>query len=396
MKWAVGLNAEQQAAISASSHAALIAGPGTGKTRTLLAKTLQLIEDESATAGRIRLVNFTNAGVRDLKRKVRADSAYASISQDQITTFHSLALRSLLSVESRAIPSPLVILDDWEELHFIDRLVNAELSLGDVRKARRLREDYNARWCQATTDVTKWLNNERRSFERFYRVSQEALQFLTRGELTFVWWNHLHATPGARPEELGVTYSHLLVDEYQDLNECEHEILRMLTKVGVTVFAVGDPNQSIYESMRHAHPEFCAAFPTRVAGGTLHILDQSFRCPATVLEAGAALLDHRQGIPDPRKASPGGEVRLLRFVDDNGEVSGLAQLARSQVSNVPRRRVLVAVPTRSVAAAFAKELRVCHGITILFEATLGAAEASSSSRRGRARGEGSTFPTLRR
>ena len=357
MAWTDGLNSQQRCAIDARTHVALIAGPGTGKTRTLLGKALQLVEDELATAAEIRLVNFTNAGVRDLKRKILTDSSYSRLSHQQVSTFHSMAFRSLLAVEARDIPRPVVVLDDWEERMFIDRLVNAELGLRDVRKAKKLRDDYNARWCQAAEDVDAWMNDERRRFEQVYRSSQDALRFVTRGELTFLWWKHLRANPGASTAELRIPYLYLLVDEYQDLNECEHEILRMLAAVGVTIFAVGDPNQSIYEIMRHAHPEFCANFPARLGAGELHVLDESYRCPEMVLRAGIALLSDRKGIPDPRRAKTTGEVAILRFPDDTGEVSGLAQLARHELARTPESRVLVAVPTRNLARPFVAELR---------------------------------------
>ena len=356
MAWTDGTNSEQRSAISALGHVAVIAGPGTGKTRTLLGKALQLIEDEVATVAEVRLVNFTNAGVRDLKRKILSGTTYGRLSTQQVSTFHSMAFRSLLAVESRDIPRPVVVLDDWEERMFIDRLVNAELDLRDVRRAKKLRDDYNARWCQAAEDVDAWMNDERRKFEQFYRKSQDALRFVTRGELTFLWWKYLHANPGASAGELQLSYRYLLVDEYQDLNECEHEILRMLAQAGATIFAVGDPNQSIYEIMRHAHPEFCANFPTRLGSGELYVLDESYRCPEMVLRAGVALLGRREGIPDPRKAKSRGEAAILRFPDDTGEVSGLAQLARHEVARTPECRVLIAVPTRNLAKPFVAEL----------------------------------------
>ncbi len=356
MVWTDGTNPEQRLAIEAPGHVAVIAGPGTGKTRTLLGKALQLIEDEVATVADVRLVNFTNAGVRDLKRKIVSDSAYGRLSTQQVSTFHSMAFRSLIAVESRDIPRPVAVLDDWEERMFIDRLVNAELDLRDVRRAKKLRDDYNARWCQAAEDVDAWMNHERRRFEQFYRKSQDALRFVTRGELTFLWWKYLHANPGASASELRFPYRYLLVDEYQDLNECEHEILRMLARAGATIFAVGDPNQSIYEIMRHAHPEFCANFPARLGAGKLHVLDESYRCPEMVLRAGVALLGDRAGIPDPRKAKRKGEAAILRFPEDTGEVSGLAQLAKYELARNPECRVLIAVPTRNLAKPFVAEL----------------------------------------
>jgi superfamily I DNA/RNA helicase len=358
MPWFDGLNAEQRRAIeSAASNVAVIAGPGTGKTRALLHKGLQLIEEEVARSNRIRIVNFTNAGVHDLRRKLVSDPRYSAIEPRSATTFHSLALRTLFQVRATSIPRPFVVLDDWEEETFVDLLAKREIGLPNITRARHLREDYNSRWCIASETADEWLSEgDRHRYEAVYNLAKELLGFTTRGELTFLWWRYLRANPDASHAELAFPWTHLLVDEYQDLNECEHEILQRLGATGVEVFAVGDPNQSIYESMRHAHPELCWTFPDRVPQGELHILQQSYRCPAAVLRLGQALMDNAQGVPDPSLARVEGEGHILSFASDSGERSGVARLAAHLLRCHPQSRVLVAVATRSLGSAFVQEL----------------------------------------
>jgi superfamily I DNA/RNA helicase len=358
MAWLDNLNTEQRGAIEDTiQNVALIAGPGTGKTRTLLRKALQLIEEEVAQANNVRIVNFTRAGVYDLRRKLVSDSRYLAIDPRSATTFHSLALRTLFEVRSTAIPSPFVVLDDWEERTFVDQLAKHEMGIGDIRRARRLREDYNSRWCVASESADEWLSaGKRRRYEAVYNLARELLGFATRGELTFLWWRYLGANPEAGNTELAFPWTHLLVDEYQDLNECEHEILQRLASAGVHVFAVGDPNQSIYSMMRHAHPELCWEFPQRVSPGDLHVLQQSYRCPASVLRLGQALLNSAEGVPDPTLAQSEGEANILSFPSDSGERSGIARLAQHLLERHPESRVLVAVATKSLGKAFMKEL----------------------------------------
>lgn len=358
LSWSNSLNDEQRGAVESTiQNVALIAGPGTGKTRTLLNKALQLIEEEVAPADRVRIVNFTNAGVFDLRRKLVSDPTYSRIDARSATTFHSLALRILFAVRSAAIPKPFVVLDDWEERTFVDQLAKHEMALRDIRRARRLREDYNSRWCIASESADEWLSEgDRRQYEAVYNLAKDLLGFATRGELTFLWWRYLRANPKASHTELAFPWTHLLVDEYQDLNECEHEILERLGSAGVHVFAVGDPNQSIYETMRHAHPELCWEFPKRVSPGELHVLKQSYRCPASVLRLGQALLDNAEGVPDPNLAQSEGETHILSFPSDSGERSGLARLARHLLKHHPDSRVLVAVATRSLGKAFVEAL----------------------------------------
>ena len=357
MSWYDNLNELQRTAVASTSpNVAVIAGAGTGKTRTLVGKALQLIQEEVAPPDRVRIVTFTRAGVYDLRKKVASDPAYSAIRPESASTFHSLALQTLRKAGAPSLASPLVVLDDWEEETFIDQLAKLRLGIKDIRIAERRRKDYNSRWCIASDTADQWLSEgDRRQYEAVYNLAKDLLGFTTRGELTFLWWRYLRANPAARHVDLAFPWTHLLVDEYQDLNECEHDILQYLARAGVSVFAVGDPNQSIYETMRHAHPEFCWEFRKRVAPGELHVLRQSYRCPSEILLLGQALLGSAPGVPDPSLARSKGEAHMLWFPVDTAERSGLARFAEHLLCRYPESRVLLAVPTRSLGHGFVAE-----------------------------------------
>lgn len=358
MAWSDIVNSQQRASIEASGHCSVVAGPGTGKTRTLLARAVQLIEDEVAPAAAIRIVNFTNAGVRDLQRKVLEVEDYDAVSHQNITTFHSLALRVLRVVNATTVPSPLLILDDWEERTFIDRFATDRLDLKNIRNATSMRIDYNSRWCMARVEIDDWLaEKSRRQYEGVYQEAKELLGFTTRGELTFLWWRYLRSLPGKPDaESVGFRADFLLVDEYQDLNECEHEVLERLAEAGMIIFAVGDPNQCIYETLRHAHPQFCWDFPQRLPDAELHVLERSYRCPKAVLRYASALLGDNDGLPDIESSRVEGEAHVLSFPAHDGEASGLALLAKHLIDKDPSARVLFAVPTKAMASIFEVQL----------------------------------------
>lgn len=99
MAWQDTLNELQKAAIaSQSTNQAVVAGPGTGKTKTIIHKALQLIEEENTQSDKLRIVNFTNAGVFDLRKRISIDPTYSAVDPNTATTFHSLALRVLRAV----------------------------------------------------------------------------------------------------------------------------------------------------------------------------------------------------------------------------------------------------------------------------------------------------------
>ena len=177
MTWRETANEQQIAAIGSDwKNTCVIAGPGTGKTRTLLVKAVQLIEEEVATSDRIRIVNFTRQGIADLRSKIATEQNYAAISEDNVSTFHSLALRALTRVAGTAVQRPLVILDDWEESRFIDEFTKSVLGLKNVTIAANIRRDYNARWCIASEDIDEWHSeHSRRQYEEVYRILKDVL-----------------------------------------------------------------------------------------------------------------------------------------------------------------------------------------------------------------------------
>lgn len=363
MSWTDGVSPEQQSVIrDPIENVAVVAGPGTGKTRTLLHKALYLIEEKSVSPGLLRIVNFTNTGVRDLKKRVKAEPIYSAIDPDSITTFHSLALRFLRSTHDRSVPSPVVVLDDWEEKAFIDQLAKLKLQLQNIIRAEKMRNDYNSRWCIASEEVDSWLAmQDRGRYEAVYRLAKSLLGFTTRGELTYLWWRSLRASPGTTHADLGFPWTHLLVDEYQDLNECEHGILELLAKSGVRIFSVGDPNQSIYESMRHAHPQFCWTYAERVVPGVVRELNCSHRCPSELLRAAEAvrwtpLLGTSQGVPATSECSVSGQLRIVAFPTEGEEAQGFAAVAQRLLRQYPRCRILLAVPTRNIMTRFISEM----------------------------------------
>ena len=354
MAWSEGLNDEQRDAITSEYlNGCVIAGPGTGKTRTLLRKALQLVQEQEVPAHRLRIVNFTNAGVSDLINSVQSNEEYRVIDTETITTFHSLALRALTRTGARSVPKPLVILDDWEERTFVDEFAKSRLQLKNINQAKKIRDDYNARWCIASEDASEWLSEgTRMKFEEVYRSAKDVLGFTAQGELTFLWWRYLRSITNHDEFSLGVDADYILVDEYQDLNECEHEILQILAENGIGIFAVGDPNQSIYETMRHAHPEFCWDFRTKIAPAEITVLDRSYRCSKSVLNFGRALMGSVDGIPDPRYAKQEGEAKILFFPRGDAEMNGIVLLTESLLN--PDSTLLIAVPSRRIAADFAK------------------------------------------
>lgn len=316
------------------------------------------------------IASFANASVDDLAQTLATKVEFAPARGVRLSTFHSLALRSL--VRMTAGHPTVFIADDWEEENLIDRQLQISLGLKTIVKARKARRDYDARWCQ-TTDPSDWLDqNNRRDFQRAFDAVKGSFGFTTRGELTYLWWRRLANEPGASNNDLAVDFEHVLVDEYRDLNECEHEILELLAKRGVDVFVVGDPNQSIYSSMRHAHPELCESFADRFADSGTVTLNETYRCPDAVLEQARILMEGTpgyEGVPTISHREVRGEVTFVNFADETAEATGVAFVVNQMANTLPATEsILVIAPNRRIGAMISSQLTAL-GLTHAWKAS---------------------------
>ena len=340
---------QRQAIESARPNCVTVAGPGTGKSKVLLWRAQHLVANRGVTPSDIVLVSFTNASVRDLRRTLESEE-FAGAKGIRIATFHSLALRSLLRMSSG--PSYVFIADDWEEANLIDPFLKRALGLKRVTTATKRRRDYNARWCQATESPTEWLSQrERQEFQRAFLVAKNVFDFTTKGELTYRWWLRLSSERDGTRRDLAIDFRQILVDEYQDLNECEHQILEMLARHGCGVFAVGDPNQSIYETMRHAHPPLCLSFAQRFSESDSVALNETYRCSRAILDAAAALMANEPAaveVPTISHREVEGTFGPVNYADETAEASGVVAVAARLARQDPPPRILVLVPAKQV------------------------------------------------
>lgn len=103
------------------SHARLLAGPGTGKTKTLTRRVLSLILQHNADPESILLLTFTRLAAAQLKDEIKKVLEPLGKTIPQVSTLHSFALRQILYNSSRidTLPRPIRIADDWEERYII-------------------------------------------------------------------------------------------------------------------------------------------------------------------------------------------------------------------------------------------------------------------------------------
>ena len=330
MAWHEGLlDSQRKAAQHAGSHARLLAGPGTGKTLTLTRHIWFLITELKIPPESIVALTFTRAAARELRQRVANSLGQSNL--PRISTLHSFALRQLNKNEGiiTSLPQPLRIADDWEERNIILEDLKSLIGLRNVVDARELLHQLSSDWESLIADEDSW---EQRypnpKFLAAWREHRKIYGYTLRSELVYQLKKNLETRGDF---ELESPIHHLVVDEYQDLNKCDISIVKRLADRDCELFIAGDDDQSIY-GFRKAHPDGIRHFPKEYNTVTDINLEICMRCDRKILDIGLFVAQQDYERIDkaihPGASVKEGEVKLLRFKNQNEEARGIADLCK--------------------------------------------------------------------
>ena len=302
VSWLNDLNPQQRAAVMHSGGPLLVvAGAGTGKTKTLAYRVAYLIS-QGIDPARILLLTFTRRAAVEMLERASTIVARGALTTGRVWggTFHSIAHRLLrLYADAVGISRDFTVLDqgDAENLvHIIrhemglhekekrfprkgtclavySRCVNSGDDLKDV-----LQRDFP--WCDG------W-ETELRSLFKQYVVRKQERSVLDYDDLLLYWMTLLEN--GRLAEEIGGRFDHILVDEYQDTNVVQARILLGMRKTCRDIMVVGDDAQSIYR-FRGATVRNMLDFSTQFPGATIVKLEQNYRSVTPILDTANLLI----------------------------------------------------------------------------------------------------------
>lgn len=311
-------------------HARVLAGPGTGKSATLVALLDQLVGQQPAP--RIKLLTFTRAATAELAKKV---SDHPDAAAERPSTVHSFSISVLLrNPGTGGFPEPLRIADKWEDGEIVHPSLARRIDVRVTRLDNLIRE-MAANWESLRPEENARVDPaERARFTGAWGEHRQVYGYTLLAELPYAL---LHALQD-HPDLDGVDFDLLIVDEYQDLNSCDLALLHCIAERGCSIIGAGDDDQSIY-SFRRAAPEGIRRFPEDYPGCANYPLSVTQRCARRIIEWATYVI---QGDPDrPRDrpclhcadGSPPGEVALLAFPGDVTEATGVADLVRHLIDD---------------------------------------------------------------
>jgi DNA helicase-2/ATP-dependent DNA helicase PcrA len=331
IEYAKELNEQQLAVVMAGEGPLLvIAGAGSGKTRTLTYRVARLIES-GVHPSQILLLTFTNKAAREMTRRVEALLAGEP---RRITggTFHhvgNLVLRRYADLVG--YPGNFTILDREDAKELMDEVAARFHSSDEYVKFPK---------GDVLLDVYSYARNTDRTLEKVlaerYPVYQEIqdpfiqachryaarkreLHLMDFDDLLVLWRDLLAKHPEVR-EAQAAQWKHILVDEYQDTNRMQSEIVERIAGERGNLMVVGDDSQSIY-SFRGANFTNIIEFPERHPGTQVYKLEINYRSVPEILHLANSSIRHnaRQFEKTLRAVRPPGGKPELVIAGDPGE-----------------------------------------------------------------------------
>jgi DNA helicase-2/ATP-dependent DNA helicase PcrA len=310
-------------------HGRILAGPGTGKSATLVALVGQLLGREPQP--RIRLLTFTRAATAELAHKA---SDHPAAAVERPSTIHSFAMSVLLQNPGTVnFPEPLRLVDEWENKALVRSTLARRVGVS-VNQLKKLVQEMAANWESLVPHQDRAVSEQERArFLGGWNEHRRIFGYTLVAELPYALREVLVAHPDIR----GVDYDLLVVDEYQDLNACDLDVLLRIAGKGCRVLAAGDDDQSIYD-FRKAAPEGIRRFLDTYPDCSDYQLSVTQRCARRIVTWAnfviAQDVDRPQGRPLLRTAdgAPLGDTALLSFRGEAAEARGIAALVERLVT----------------------------------------------------------------
>jgi len=378
----------QQAAIEAPTPALVVAGPGSGKTSTLIGRAEYLLQRQGVHPQSILALTFSRKAAQEMQERLQ-DILPVGQPAPTISTFHAFCAELLRTHGQRVgLRSNFALIDDAEG-YFLLQSMAAELRLNHYQKLQnpaapfrdflkaisrakdelvtpaRYRELAAAMLAQAADEETIEAAERALEVAEVYEIYQRGLQ--GRGDSDFggllMLAVQLLTDHADIRDEIVQRYQHILVDEFQDINRASGVLLRLLAGEQQRVWVVGDANQAIY-GFRGASPANISQFHADYPNAVILPLSRNYRSRPDIVQLadtfkGAHLeQDARIGAVQTARATQNEAYITLAVAPDEGnELRGLVRdIQQKLTEGYSHREIVVLCRTRATVRKVTREL----------------------------------------
>jgi len=365
------LNQQQREAVTSGDGPLLIlAGAGSGKTRVIAHRIAYLIAERGIWPRNILAVTFTNKAAEEMRKRVGKLLEGLEVgSMPLISTFHSLCVRILrrdIEALNAGYTRSFTIYDQDDTVR-LTRNCMRELGLDDKQVApRSVQAAISAAKnrgddAEAFAAKAQYIDERRASIARVFQLYEERLHknnALDFDDLLIKTVRLLRDVPEVR-ERYNDRFKYLLVDEYQDTNQLQFGLIRLLTEKQQNICVVGDPDQSIYR-WRGADIANILKFEEHFPSAKVIRLEENYRSTQNILDLASGVIKHN--VERKEKAlwtqNPAGEkIRYYQALDAEMEARFVAAKIEEHLRADADIRAAVLYRTNSQSRVFEESMR---------------------------------------
>ena len=310
---------QKEAVLYINGPMLVLAGAGSGKTKVLTNRIVNLI-DNGISPANILAITFTNKAAKEMK-----DRVFNLIGNDaymiQISTFHSLGLKILKeNYEKLGYDKNFVVIDSDDALTVIKKIMKDMNLSPQYYNAKNIRNKISSAKNELM-DLQSFANLEYdKNVVKVYEKYLEKLKLnnsVDFDDLLILPIRLFREYPSIL-ESYQERYKYILIDEYQDTNECQYIFSKMLAKKYKNIFVVGDNDQAIY-AFRGANYKNILNFEKDYPDCKTILLEENYRSTKTILNAANSVIKNNKLRKDKNLWSNNEEGELIKYIRTDGE-----------------------------------------------------------------------------
>lgn len=317
----------------------IIAGAGAGKTKTLTTKIAYLIEEGLAAPYNILAITFTNKAAKEMR-----DRLYLLIGDEarklQVSTFHSFGLKILReNYELLGYDRNFVIMDSDDSLTVVKKIIKDLNYDPKIYNPKAIRNKISS--CK--NELISAHDYERYAVSDYEQVIQKVYEkyehkLKTNNSVDFddllilpikLFKEHIEVL-----EKYQDLYKYVLIDEYQDTNEAQYILTKMISEKNRKITCVGDDSQSIY-SFRGANYKNILNFEKDYKDAKTILLEQNYRSTGNILDAANQVIKNNRDRKDKNlwtNKGPGDKIKYYRAYNERDEAQYIIRKIKELVN----------------------------------------------------------------
>lgn len=286
---------QKNAVLHINGPCMVLAGPGSGKTRVITYRILNLVLNNNINPKNILAISFTKASSMEMKNRALSLSNDRRLNSVNYGTFHSVFFRILRFFEKYELDC---ILDEKNKKFAIKGILknlnveNAEdedTILGVINEISYVK---NELMDKIDFDSEILTSDEFCRVYNMYEEYKESIKKIDFDDMLIKTYNLLKQNKQILDRVRSV-YRYILVDEFQDINKVQFEVIKLIASPNNNIFVVGDEDQSIY-GFRGSRPDFLLEFEDYFKGSKKYVLDINYRSKKDITDIANKLIQNNE------------------------------------------------------------------------------------------------------